>query len=146
VTVTQAGTDEAKPEDGSLVEVRGQRWVVSDSPPGENSTLQSVEDGKYGDSLQIIWEVEPGRKVLPAGSLPEVTPFRWSAGACCSSTFRYWPIGTFWWRASWFRCGMRLTSVACERTFIRGARPMREDDKAEYVVITGWTAGVLRMR
>jgi len=70
-------TRDAVPEVGSLVEVRGQRWVVSDaSPGGDGSTLlvlQSVEDGRYGESLPVIWEVEPGRRVLPAGSLPEVT-------------------------------------------------------------------------
>jgi len=69
-------TQDAVPEAGSLVEVRGQRWVVSDtSPGGDGSTLlvlQSVEDGRYGESLPVIWEVEPGRRVLPAGSLPEV--------------------------------------------------------------------------
>src|SRR5258708_36090336 len=71
-------TREAVPEAGSLVEVRGQRWVVSDaSPGGDGSTLlvlQSVEDGRYGESLPVIWEVEPGRRALPAGSLPDVTP------------------------------------------------------------------------
>ncbi|GEL18375.1 helicase SNF2 family protein [Pseudonocardia asaccharolytica DSM 44247 = NBRC 16224] len=36
-------------------------------------TLQSVEDGEYGRTLDVIWEVEPGRRVLPSGSLPEVT-------------------------------------------------------------------------
>jgi hypothetical protein len=35
-------------------------------------TLQSTEDGRYGDTLEVIWEVEPGRRVLPSGSLPEV--------------------------------------------------------------------------
>lgn len=66
------------PRDGSLVEVRGQRWVMSDSAPGGDGstllTLQSVEDGHYSGSLPVIWEVEPGQRVLPAGSLPEVTP------------------------------------------------------------------------
>jgi superfamily II DNA or RNA helicase len=75
---TTTGT-EAVPRDGALVEVRGQRWVVSEPPSqgydGNTTllTLQSVEDGRYGESLQVIWEVEPGRRVLPAGSLPEVT-------------------------------------------------------------------------
>jgi len=61
-----------------LVEIRGQRRVVSEPPvPGydENSTLitlRSVEDGRYGESLQVIWEVEPGRKILPAGPPPKV--------------------------------------------------------------------------
>lgn len=75
---TIAGT-ESVPGDGALVEVRGQRWVVSEPPSsgydGSTTllTLQSVEDGRYGESLQVIWEVEPGRRVLPAGSLPGVT-------------------------------------------------------------------------
>ncbi|GAA3755210.1 DISARM system SNF2-like helicase DrmD [Salinactinospora qingdaonensis] len=64
------------PADGSLVEVRGQRWVVGRRVPGEAGymrlDLQSVEDGRYGETLSVIWELEPGRRVLPAGSLPEV--------------------------------------------------------------------------
>ncbi|MGC5334963.1 DISARM system SNF2-like helicase DrmD [Micromonospora sp. DT62] len=66
----------AKPAIGDLVAVRGQRWVVSDLHEGEHSTLvnlQSVEDGRYGHTLDVIWEVEPGRQVLPSGSLPDVT-------------------------------------------------------------------------
>ncbi|WP_220090215.1 DISARM system SNF2-like helicase DrmD [Micromonospora saelicesensis] len=66
----------AKPGIGDLVAVRGQRWVVSDVQEGEHSSLvslQSVEDGRYGHTLDIIWEVEPGRQVLPSGSLPDVT-------------------------------------------------------------------------
>jgi superfamily II DNA/RNA helicase len=78
VTTTAETAEESVPRDGSLVEVRGQRWVVSDSAPGSDGStlliLQSVEDGHYGESLPVIWEVEPGRRVLPAGSLPEVTP------------------------------------------------------------------------
>jgi hypothetical protein len=75
--MTAETAEEPVPQDGSLVEVRGQRWVVSDSAPGSDGstllTLQSVEDGHYGESLPVIWEVEPGRRILPAGSLPEVT-------------------------------------------------------------------------
>jgi superfamily II DNA or RNA helicase len=61
---------------GTLVSVRGQRWVVSDVEAGEHSrlvSLQSVEDGRYGQTLEVIWEVEPNRCVLPSGALPEVT-------------------------------------------------------------------------
>jgi superfamily II DNA or RNA helicase len=35
-------------------------------------TLQSVEDGRYDDELEVIWEVEPGAAVLPVGDLPPV--------------------------------------------------------------------------
>src|SRR5258707_5852854 len=77
MVVPMTKTRDAVAEAGSLVEVRGQRWVVSDaSAGGDDSTLlvmQSVEDGRYGESLPVIWEVEPGRRVLPAGSLPDVT-------------------------------------------------------------------------
>jgi hypothetical protein len=71
-------TQEEIPQAGTLVEVRGQRWVVGEEPlpGGEGSTLltlQSVEDGRYGESLPVIWEVEPGRRILPSRSLPEVT-------------------------------------------------------------------------
>ena len=65
-----------RPTIGALVAVRGQKWVVSDVTPGGRSclvALQSVEDGRYGDAIEVIWEVEPGRQILPSGSLPHVT-------------------------------------------------------------------------
>jgi superfamily II DNA or RNA helicase len=51
--------------------------VVSDIDPSPDRvstvvSLQSVEDGRYGETLDVVWEVEPGRRVLPAGSLPEL--------------------------------------------------------------------------
>ncbi|HEX5496222.1 MAG TPA: DISARM system SNF2-like helicase DrmD [Mycobacteriales bacterium] len=84
------------PQIGALVSVRGQRWVVSAVDPAADTAtnpaadpadqtspagtaratlvgLQSVADGRYGDTLEVIWEVEPGRRVLPSGSLPEIT-------------------------------------------------------------------------
>ncbi|MFG2470142.1 DISARM system SNF2-like helicase DrmD [Streptomyces canus] len=74
------------PEEGNLVEVRGQSWVVARVEPspaaldGEENRrpatlvhLQSVADGRFGDTLSVIWEVEPGRRVLPAGSLPDAS-------------------------------------------------------------------------
>ncbi|WP_340556972.1 DISARM system SNF2-like helicase DrmD [Streptomyces sp. GSL17-111] len=72
--------EEERPEEGRLVEVRGQSWVVARVQPatpadgGRPATLvhlQSVADGRFGDTLSVIWEVEPGRRVLPAGSLPD---------------------------------------------------------------------------
>lgn len=69
-------------ESGALVSVRGHKWVVSgvepsygtdDHPSNTLVSLQSVEDGRFGDTLDVIWEVEPGRQILPSGSLPEVT-------------------------------------------------------------------------
>ncbi|MFL9683488.1 DISARM system SNF2-like helicase DrmD [Streptomyces sp. KL110A] len=74
------------PEEGNLVEVRGQSWVVARVEPSPTAPdreenrrpatlvhLQSVADGRFGDTLSVIWEVEPGRRVLPAGSLPDAS-------------------------------------------------------------------------
>jgi hypothetical protein len=82
------------PTVNALVEIRGHRWVVSGVDPGPERTstvvsLQSVEDGRYGETLDVIWEVEPGRRVLPAGSLPEL-----ERGAF-DPPFRYTPTDVF---------------------------------------------------
>jgi len=77
----------AHPEVGQLVRVRGQQWVVSDvssavlpvdeqSPaalPGRTlATLMSVSEDDLGEELAVVWEVEPGRAVIPSGALPDV--------------------------------------------------------------------------
>jgi hypothetical protein len=38
-------------------------------------TLTSVEDDALGESLQVIWEIEPGAKVFQKSELPEITAF-----------------------------------------------------------------------
>ena len=76
---TDSGTGQQIPSVGALVAVRGRKWVVGDVEPAAGSTcvtLQSVEDGEYGRTLDVIWEVEPGRRVLPSGSLPDVAERR----------------------------------------------------------------------
>src|SRR5438128_974589 len=74
----------ATPEVNALVEVRGRRWVVSELDPGPADsstvvTLQSVEDGRYGETLDVVWDIEPGRQILPVGSLPELARDRFDA-------------------------------------------------------------------
>ncbi|NEB12919.1 helicase [Streptomyces coelicoflavus] len=83
----RSGAAEKLPEEGNLVEVRGQSWVVARVEPsplaGDDAEevrrpatlvhLQSVADGRFGDTLSVIWEVEPGRRILPAGSLPDAS-------------------------------------------------------------------------
>ncbi|HEX3426404.1 MAG TPA: DISARM system SNF2-like helicase DrmD [Acidimicrobiales bacterium] len=80
------------PEVGQLVRARGQQWVVSalrrsaqpidelaaGSIPGRTLvTLTSVSDDDLGDELTVVWEIEPGRQVLPSTALPEVTEGGW---------------------------------------------------------------------
>ncbi|MGV9892994.1 DISARM system SNF2-like helicase DrmD [Streptomyces tendae] len=79
-------------EVGQLVRVRGQQWVVSQldrssqpedqlaatTPPGRTLvTLNSVSDDDLGEELTLVWEVEPGREVVPATQLPAVTATGW---------------------------------------------------------------------
>jgi len=79
--------NESTVEVGALVQVRGQQWVVSDLSestlpvdelassvlPGRTLvTLTSVSEDDLGEELSVIWEVEPGRDVIPSGALPDV--------------------------------------------------------------------------
>ncbi|MFE5410164.1 DISARM system SNF2-like helicase DrmD [Microbacterium sp. NPDC056569] len=73
------------PEIGSLVNVRGARWSVTDvtaqSLPRSSAddgraelqhavTMQSIEEDHYGRELTVIWELEPGRSVVHEQGLP----------------------------------------------------------------------------
>lgn len=84
VEYTATGTAEV-PEIGSLVNVRGARWSVTDvaaqSLPRSSAddgraelqhavTMQSVEEDFYGRELSVIWELEPGRSVVHEQGLP----------------------------------------------------------------------------
>ena len=80
------------PEAGQLVRVRRQQWVVSNvntsrQPqdelaatriPGRTlATLTSVSDDDLGEELTVVWEIEPGREIVPATQLPQVTQAGW---------------------------------------------------------------------
>ena len=45
------------------------------SGPQHLLTLASVEDDGLGEELQVIWEIEPGAKVIEKVALPEPTGF-----------------------------------------------------------------------
>jgi len=65
------------PEQGQIVTIRQRRYVVTDIlgstlPPGvllsqvkpqHLITLNAIEDDALGESLQVIWELEPGAQV-----------------------------------------------------------------------------------
>src|SRR5437762_1712775 len=91
VEAPDAGQD-GVPEVGQLVRVRGQQWVVSGVAhshqpvdelaasrlPGQTLVrLTSVSDDDLGEELTVVWEVEPGREIVPATKLPEVTDAGW---------------------------------------------------------------------
>lgn len=71
------------PAEGQLVEVRRRRYVVGDVKPdtlpngalrpqgGQHLlTLSSVEDDALGEELRVIWEIEPGARVIEETRLP----------------------------------------------------------------------------
>src|SRR5262245_63859214 len=81
---------ERPPEQGQLVRVRSRQWIVAEvrpstlpasalkptfSGPQHLLTLSSVEDDGLGEELQVIWEIEPGAKVIEKVALPEPTGF-----------------------------------------------------------------------
>jgi superfamily II DNA or RNA helicase len=78
------------PEQGQLVQVRSRPWVVNEvkpstlptpamklpvATPQHLLTLSSVEDDGLGEELQVIWEIEPGAKVVEKVALPEPNSF-----------------------------------------------------------------------
>lgn len=78
------------PQQGQMVEVRTRRWIVAEVEasslppdllaPGKRPehlvTLRSVEDDAEPDeSLRVVWEIEPGARVIEAAGLPTPTHF-----------------------------------------------------------------------
>ena len=78
------------PEQGQLVSVRSRNWVVADAAPGTVPadllksgleapqhllTLSSIEDDGLGEELRVIWELEPGARLVEKVALPEPTGF-----------------------------------------------------------------------
>ena len=64
------------PEPGQLVRVRGRHWVVADvarstlvDPPQHFVSITSVEDDRYDETIDVLWELEPGTRVLERATL-----------------------------------------------------------------------------
>lgn len=70
------------PEPGQLVEVRRRQWVVTDvsrgALPSHHGTqylvgLSSLDEDSPGEEIQVVWQIEPGAKVLDKAGLPTIT-------------------------------------------------------------------------
>ena len=72
------------------MQVRSRQWVVNEVKPSSLPgaalkpafagpqnllTLSSVEDDGLGEELQVVWEIEPGARVIEKVALPEPTGF-----------------------------------------------------------------------
>ena len=79
-----------RPEQGQMVSVRARNWMVTEvlastlppprlqtglQTPQHLLTLSSVEDDGLGEELNVIWELEPGARVVEKVALPEPTGF-----------------------------------------------------------------------
>jgi len=71
------------PAPGQLAYVRGRMWVVGDSardsqafvdgrPVQHLVSLVSVEDDATGEELDVVWEIEPGTRVIERAELPTI--------------------------------------------------------------------------
>src|SRR5688572_30530225 len=78
------------PEQGQMVSVRSRNWMVTDvststlppdrlqtglESPQHLLTLSSIEDDGLGEELNVIWELEPGARVVEKVALPDPTGF-----------------------------------------------------------------------
>lgn len=70
------------PEVGQLVSVRRRQWLVADvnsnfikNKERKHSlvTLSSIDEDALGEQIEIIWEIEPGAKVMQSAGLPVFT-------------------------------------------------------------------------
>jgi hypothetical protein len=75
------------PEQGQLVSVRSRNWIVNEVVPGTLPTaglqgiadaqtlvsLASVGDDWLGEELQVVWELEPGARLIQKVALPDPT-------------------------------------------------------------------------
>jgi superfamily II DNA or RNA helicase len=79
--------EHSHPEVGQIALVRDRHWVVADIMKGAEMAdgtvhqgsaatqtlvdLTSVEDDGFGDDLNVLWELEPGARVLETATLPQ---------------------------------------------------------------------------
>ena len=75
----------ATPSPGQLVQVRRRQFLVQDvhasglvrdsvHPPQHRVKLSSIEEDALGEELEVVWEIEPGARILHgASNLPEPT-------------------------------------------------------------------------
>ena len=82
-------TTATTPQPGQLVRVRDRSWVVadvrrgalpSDLPSGAANgaqhlvTLAGIDDDGAGEEARVVWELEPGARIVEQGALPRLGP------------------------------------------------------------------------
>ena len=144
------------PEQGQLVQVRSRQWVVNNVKPSSLPavalkpefagpqnllTLSSVEDDGLGEELQVVWEIEPGARVIEKVALPEPTGFdapdkldafldavRWGAASTADLKNIQSP----------FRSGIEIEAAWPEASV--AVVPDGADDVVAWLTTHGWAA------
>jgi len=73
------------PSEGQLVKVRGRDWVVSNVaesdvvtpglPPQHLVSLSAIDEDSYGETLSVVWQIEPGAQISRRAGFPSITGF-----------------------------------------------------------------------
>ncbi|MCG7932710.1 MAG: DISARM system SNF2-like helicase DrmD [Candidatus Thiodiazotropha lotti] len=73
-------TNRSSPEPGQLVEVRRRQWIVADVQASKSIktshstqnyvTLSSIDEDGLGETLEVIWEIEPGAHIIEKQGMP----------------------------------------------------------------------------
>jgi superfamily II DNA or RNA helicase len=81
----EGGVPYPVPEQGQLVEVRRRQFVVAEvarsalptdgRPPHHLVTLTSIEDDALGEQVRVVWEIEPGARILERAGVPSPDGF-----------------------------------------------------------------------
>jgi ERCC4-related helicase len=78
---TTTSTIRGVPEPGQLVECRREQWIVADidaSPFDLEERqhlvrLSSIGDDQLGREIEVVWEIEPGAKIIERSGLPQIS-------------------------------------------------------------------------
>lgn len=70
------------PEAGQLVEIRRRQWIVADIEASKPSTgittaqhwvtLASIDEDSLGETVEVVWELEPGAHIIEKAGLPTI--------------------------------------------------------------------------
>ncbi|WP_277559010.1 DISARM system SNF2-like helicase DrmD [Ereboglobus sp. PH5-10] len=82
-SVSQTPLASAIPVDGQLVEVRSRQWVVSSVEESDVCaqgmvkqhlvSLAAIDEDAYGETLQVVWQIEPGARILEHAGFPKIS-------------------------------------------------------------------------
>ena len=146
------------PQQGQLVQVRERRWVVADvvadelpsdvlEPTAQRQhllTLRCVDDdAEVDESIQVVWEIEPGARAFERSALPSPTELddprrfdafldavRWGASSNADPRHYLAPFQSGV-EIDWYQLDPLVRAIRMPRLVAhRGRRWPRQDDRS----------------